>query len=161
MAPTPVPCSVDGCPYITPQNIPSWELLLKSLEIHAQSCHATQPAGNGLNNKKLERLSRPTFSLNMTEGDWAYVLMQWNEYIGQSPVSPAEQLKQLKGACSDELLRRVYDSGNFDTINSTEALLTKMKSLAVKVVHKTRHGVLFFCGLLRFILCMPARNKYI
>ena len=50
---------------------------------------------------KFEKLPRPTFSLDMTEGDWAYSTMQWESYIAQAPASPAEQLLQLRAACDD------------------------------------------------------------
>ena len=121
MAPPPSQtCSKEDCDYTTPPGIPTWELVFKALEIHASSCHGAQPvqAGRAETKHKFEKLPRPTFSLDMTEGDWAYSTMQWSSYIAQAPATPEEQLLQLRAACEDSLLRHVYESGDFDSVNT-------------------------------------------
>ena len=139
MAPNPITCSKDGCDFTTPPNIPNWELIIKALELHVQACHATPNHTGPVSKEKLEKYPRPTFSLGMSEGDWSYAEINWNSYIGQTPVSPQEQLLQLRAACEDDLLRRIYESGDFMNINTVELLLARMKLLAVKQIHKTRH----------------------
>jgi len=32
-------CSVPGCPYVTPDNIPTWEILTTHLHAHTQAVH--------------------------------------------------------------------------------------------------------------------------
>ena len=86
--PAPLECSVEGCPYTTPPGAPTWDACITLLTTHAQSVHGgggTQqgtPAGS-----KLEKLPRPVFTLNMTESQWSFTVMQWENYISQSPVS--------------------------------------------------------------------------
>ena len=139
MAPTPMSCSVEGCDFATPANIPNWELIIKTLEIHSQTCHNVRPNQAPNERTKLEKLPRPTFTLNMSEGEWLFVIMQWNAYISQSPVTPDQKVQQLRAACDQELLHRVYEAGDFTSLTTQGTLLTRMKSLAVKVVHKTLH----------------------
>ena len=46
---------------------------------------------------------------------------------------------QLQAACDDDLRQRVYDTGNFASLNTTVLFLAKMKELAVITVHKSVH----------------------
>ena len=79
-APQPINCDVDGCGWSTPNRIPFWELILKSYELHVSAKHGAWPGGNptASADMKLEKLPMPTFSLNMSEGDWAFTLQQWD-----------------------------------------------------------------------------------
>ena len=90
---------------------------------------------------QFKKLPRPTFSLDMIEGDWAYSKMQWKSYVEQAPATPAEQLLQLRAACEDSLLCHVYQSGDFDSVNTVDLLSSKMKLLAVRKVHRSRHMI--------------------
>ena len=92
-------------------------------------------------NAKLESLPRPKFTLDMTESQWQFTKMQWRAYIEQTPASETQKVEQLRAACDTNLLQRVYDSGSFDSLNTTDLLLAKMKELSVKKVHKTIHMV--------------------
>ena len=140
MAPPPQQeCSKEDCDFSTPLNLPTWDLILKSLELHNQACHHTPASAPGNEKQKLERLPRPTFDLGMTEKDWGYQTMNWQSYITQTMVSAKEQLLQLRAACTEDLLRRVYEAGDFSQITTAEMLLDKMKLLAVKKIHKSRH----------------------
>ena len=143
--PPPIKCSYQDCTYTTPVGCPTWELVTKQLEVHAATVHPP-PAGNGQaqrqsHNAKLESLPRPTFSLNMTESKWQFTNMQWNAYIAQTNASQEQQVQQLRAACDKGLLQRVYDSGNFDSLNTVALLLAKMKDLSVLTIHKTIHMV--------------------
>ena len=46
---------------------------------------------------------------------------------------------QLQAACSDSLRQRVFDTGTYSSLTTAEQFLTKMKELAVIVVHKSIH----------------------
>ena len=75
----------------------------------------------------------------MTESQWSFTKLQWDNYISQLPVSPTVQLMQLQAACDDQLRQRVYDTGVYAALTTTALFLTKMKELAVIVVHQSIH----------------------
>ena len=83
--PAPLDCSVEGCAYKTAPGAPTWEACITLLTTHAQSVHGvggTQqatPTGS-----KLEKLPRPVFTLNMSESQWSFTVIQWENYIKQS-----------------------------------------------------------------------------
>ena len=139
--PTPMECSVAECTFSTTAGCPTWELMATLLTIHTQAVHggagAPQPAST--NQHKLEKLPRPTFTLQMTESQWSFTKVQWDNYIKQSTVSPAVQLMQLQAACDGPLQQRIFDTGTYEALTSAELFLAKMKELAVIVVHKSIH----------------------
>ena len=143
--PTPISCSKPDCDYTTPVGCPNWELMVKLLESHVTSAHpapvGTVGAPRTSHNAKLESLPRPKFTLDMTESQWQFTKMQWKAYIEQTPASETQKVEQLRAACDTNLLQRVYDSGSFDSLITTDLLLAKMKELSVKKVHKTIHMV--------------------
>ena len=138
--PTPLRCSHATCDYETPVGAPTWDIMVNLLSTHAQTVHGgggqTQPVTS---NSKLEKLPRPVFSLNMSESQWTFTKMQWDNYISQCQVSASVQLMQLQAACDDELRQRVFDTGQYASLTDTASFLNKMKELAVVVVHKSIH----------------------
>ena len=138
-------CSVPECQYMTPEGIPTWEMLTTHLSNHTQAAHPTPaPVQNNQrvgHNAKLESLPRPHFLLNMTESKWEFAKMQWDAYIDQTPASDEQKVQQLRAACDKDLLQRLYDCGSFASLTTVQLLLVKMKELAVNSVHKTIHMV--------------------
>ena len=142
MAPTPLDCSKADCTWKTPANCPDWDKMIKMLELHVIAEH-----GGSSNNSssassaapKLEKLPRPTFQLEMSQAEWAFKKSQWDAYITQSPVSETVKVQQLRAACDDNLLRRVYDAEDLSSMNTETLLLAQIKKIAVRVVHKTLH----------------------
>ena len=142
MPPTPLKCSMEECEYTTPTNCPDWDKMLKLLELHTSAVHGVAPApGVGARSSapRLEKLPRPSFSLEMTQSEWSFKESQWSAYISQSVVPEAVKVQQLQAACDQDLLRRVYDAGGMDTLITEQMLLAQVKKLAVRVVHKTLH----------------------
>ena len=137
-APEPLECSDPNCSFQTPQGCPSWELMVKLLTQHAQTVHGN-PANPGHSAAKLEKLPRPTFTLNMTESQWTFTKLQWDHYIGQSPVSEATKLTQLQAACNDDLRQRVFDTGLYHNLTTPDMFIQQMEKLAVNKVHKSVH----------------------
>ena len=139
--PTPLTCSVDGCDYKTPTGAPSWEIMATLLTTHTQAVHGGGGGGQNLppSSSRLEKLPRPTFTLKMTESQWSFTKIQWDNYIQQSVVSPAIQLMQLQAACDPSLKQRIFDTGTYPSLTNTELFLAKMKELSVIVVHKSIH----------------------
>ena len=137
--PAPLQCSVTTCNYETPAGTPNWELMVTLLSTHTQAVHGGGTQQNASSNSKLQQLPRPVFTLNMTESQWSFTKLQWDNYISQLPVSPTVQLMQLQAACDDQLRQRVYDTGVYAALTTTALFLTKMKELAVIVVHQSIH----------------------
>ena len=135
--PTPLSCSHSNCDFETPPGTPTWDLMANILATHTQAVHG---GGGGQGqptavNSKLEKLPRPVFTLNMTESQWSFTKLQWENYINQTQVSPSVQLMQLQAACDDQLRQRVFDTGQYSSLTDTTSFLKKMKELAVIVVH--------------------------
>ena len=134
--PNSIECGNRDCDCETLAGIPTWDLVLRALELHTQQAHPappgppaqTRPASS---NAKLEKLPRPTFSLLMTEAQWEFI--KWTAYISQNDVTPEQKLQQLRAACHPDLLQRVYDAGNFPNLNTDVLLLAAMKKLSVQV----------------------------
>ena len=134
--PLQIECSLGDCDFQTPPNCPTWDLARDFLAQHTQAVHVTgqqQASQPG----KLEKLPRPTFTLNMTESQWSFTKTQWDSYIKQSVVSESVKVMQLQAACDKDLRQRVFDTGNYASLTTENAFLAKMKELAVIVVHKS------------------------
>ena len=141
MAPTPIKCSLEGCEYSTPANCPDWDRMLKMLELHNAAAHNIAPvAGQGTaSTPRLEKHPQPSFSLDMSQAEWSFKEAQWSAYINQSTVRKEVKVQQLQAACDQDLLRRVYDAGGLEALNTEGLLMAQLKKLAVKMVHKTLH----------------------
>ena len=75
----------------------------------------------------------------MSQAEWAFKRSQWDAYISQTTVSEQVKVQQLRAACDDDLLRRVYDAGDLASLDTEALLLSQVKKIAVRIVHKTRH----------------------
>ena len=139
--PTPLTCPAPDCQYQTPANTPTWDNMLTLLNMYLQMVHpnTNAPAPAAAASVRLDRLPRPTFSLNMSEAAWDFTVLQWDKYIQQVPTSPATKLNQLGAACDAPLHQCVFDSGDDKSLTTAELLLAKMKELAVTRVHQSVH----------------------
>ena len=79
--PQPLECSNEGCTYETPAGCPPWDMMVTLLTQHTQSVHGNANQGPTSLGSKLEKLPRPTFSLQMTEAQWTFTKIQWDNYI--------------------------------------------------------------------------------
>ena len=75
----------------------------------------------------------------MTESQWSFTKIQWDNYIKQSVVSESVKLMQLQAACDDALRQRVFDTGTYSSLTTETEFLKKMKELSVIVVHRSIH----------------------
>ena len=136
VAPPPQECSAPDCTYVTPNGIPTWELVTTHMTNHTASCHQTVTPASAQSSSKLERLPRPTFSLGMSEAAWEFKTVQWTGYIEQITATVSQKLQQLQAACTPDLLQRVYDTGSYSTLTSAELFMVAMEKIAVLKVHK-------------------------
>ena len=113
--PPPHHCNVTGCAYKTAEGTPTWELMLIQLNLHSQTAHGVaghQPVAVPVTqSSKLEKLPRPTFTLQSSEAAWNFTKTQWDAY--------------------KPLLQRVFDTGVYSTLNTPDLFLAKMKERAV------------------------------
>ena len=64
-APEPLKCGL--CDYTTPPACPTWDHMLKTLELHNAQMHVTDK------NVKKEKISRPTLRENINEADFNFL----------------------------------------------------------------------------------------
>ena len=141
VAPAPLECSVTGCSYATPAGTPTWDNMITLMGQHTQGAHpapAPAPQTPPQPTTRLEKLPRPTFTLNMTESQWKFTELQWNAYISQTEVQDATKLMQLQAACNIELRQRVFDTGTYPNLNTPALFLAKMKEF--RLLDTTYHS---------------------
>ena len=135
---TPYPVLCENCKYTTPEGTPNWEMMFSLLNIHSQAGHGVavhQAAAPVLATSRLEKLPRPTLSLNSSDATWNFTKTLWDAYIGQTAATDSVMLQQLQAACDKALLQRVFDTGMYATLNTVEIFLEKMRELAVVTAH--------------------------
>ena len=104
-------CSFPACDFSTPQAIPSYELVLKALELHIAAAHG-RPQGNGhQQSTKVEKPKRPSVSPNMSESDWVFFTHKWSRYQRQSGITGQQIIDELWGCLDPELERLAFQDG--------------------------------------------------
>ena len=137
--PQPKPCYVQDCQYTTTAGLPSYDLLIRDLELHTRYAHpAIPPQGGGqggvqTSGPKPDRLPRPTIGEGVTEADWMHFLDKWNRYKRSTlaSASPQHISDQLWACCETEFETVVYNTGIHSDSGETD-LLEAMKILAVR-----------------------------
>ena len=132
--PSPLQCSVPNCGFSTNAGCPTWDLMVNILAQHTQSVHGGAPATQPSHTSRLEKLPRPTSSLQMTKSQWQFKKIQWNHYINQSTVPEATKLTQLQAACDESLRQRVFDTGLYNTLTSEKLFLDNHHSSGSPVI---------------------------
>ena len=136
MTPPPqMPCSAEHCEYMTPANIPTYELVIKALEIHQNTVHSTRPDAA----PKTEKPKRPTVTTGMSEAEWEFFIHRWERYTRQTKLSGPTLIDELWATLDIDLERLAFH----DNLNasSQEELLASIKRLAVTVLHPSLHIV--------------------
>ena len=67
--PTSMLCSCGTCDFTTPANIPTYELVIKALELHVLTVHSSQENGSAYSSRT-EKLKRPAVSTGLSESEW-------------------------------------------------------------------------------------------
>ena len=131
-------CSNPTCQYETPANIPTYELVIKALEIHVRSAHS-EVSNRAQSGVKTEKIKRPTINANMSESDWTFFTHKWDRYSRQSNVSGQQLLDELWACLDPDLERLAFQDGL--QASTAEDLLSKIKTLAVTAIHPSLHVV--------------------
>jgi len=132
--PTPMSYSNPECDFSTPPGIPTFELLLKSLELHNQSNHETTKSEIS---SRVEKLRRPVLTTGMSESEWTFFIHKWNRYMRHTKLSSGQQLDELWACMDTDVERLAFNDGV--TATTTEDLLLSLKTLAVTELHPSVH----------------------
>ena len=137
MTPPPsMTCSAPGCSFETPPSIPTYELVMKSLELHVQSVHSSSTRPN---TTRTEKPKRPVVTSNMSESDWVFFQHKWTRYVRLSQIQGQALIDELWACLEPDIERLAFQDG----INETdhERLLTAVKQLAVTTIHPSLHVI--------------------
>ena len=139
MTPPPgMECSHPDCEYATPNSIPSYELVLKALELHINAAHGSRP-GTQSQQIKVEKPRRPNVTSNMSESDWVFFMHKWDRYKRQSGIVGRQIVDELWACLDSDLERLAFQDGMSHT--DPDNLLQAIKTLAVTTVHPALHVV--------------------
>ena len=82
--PARVECSAPGCDYVTPENLPNYDLVTTHLQLHANTVHAAPVAAPGLAQQvasaKVDKRPRPDVTLDMTDHEFRIFESEWELY---------------------------------------------------------------------------------
>ena len=148
MAPLPpMTCSAAGCEYSTPDGAPDFAAQLTCMSLHTQQAHPAQGAAGASAASadrptcKVDKRSRPTVSMEMSEHDWRFFLSEWEDYKRATGISGQNMLDELWSCMVPDLKRLAFDQGGKDLLNTEDLMLARLKLLAVSVLHAAVHTV--------------------
>ena len=97
--PARVECSAPGCEYVTPENLPNYDLVTTHLQLHANTVHAAPVAAPGLAQQvpsaKVDKRPRPDVTLDMTEHDFRFFESEWELYKRATKISGQTLVDEL------------------------------------------------------------------
>ena len=141
--PEPLVCGAEGCQYRTPDNCPTWDNMIKVMELHVRQVHpgpGQQVSGGG--SSKQEKLPRPTLETGISDADWSFFVSQWERYKRSTKILGQEAVDQLWACASEELSRQCHDAGvNKDT--SEKDLLAMLELCSIRAQNKLVNVVEF------------------
>ena len=134
--PEPLVCGAEGCEYSTPPSCPTWEQLIKVMELHVRQAHPSPgqqvPVVGG---SKQERLPRPTLDIGITEADWTFFKSQWDRYKRSTRLLGQDAIDQLWACASEELGRHCHNAGATEETSEVE-LLMMFKKCSIREQNK-------------------------
>ena len=89
---------------------------------------------------------RPTVESGMNDREWALFDDSWGRYKKMANITDLETIRmELRAACSTDVNKMLFEFVGSETLDtSTEAdLLSHIKSVAVRTVHKEVHRMVF------------------
>ena len=136
-------CSAPGCEFLTPENVPSWELVTQQLSIHQKTAHPdpVPQQGGGGHTAKIDKKIRPSINPQMTEEGWRFFIHEWQRYRRQTAVQGQILLDELWSCMSEELRQLAFAEGGSDQLKSEIDMLKAIKKLAVVTLHSSVHVI--------------------
>jgi hypothetical protein len=141
--PARVECSVPGCEYLTPENLPNYELVTTHLQLHSSTVHAAPAPGlaQQVPSAKVDKRPRPDVTLDMTEHDFRFFVSEWELYKRATKIAGQTLVDELWSCMSSELKKLAFDQGDVQTLNTEALMMARIRSLAVAVLHAAVHTV--------------------
>ena len=154
--PPPQACTARGCNYNTPINAPTWDVVLGLIQAHNQAAHpapaaaqappggaAGRGAGGGDRGVvgKIDKRPRPESTTDMTEHDFKFFENEWLLYKRATQIAGQTLVDELYSTMSADLRKLAYDQGDITQITTEAAMMERIKSLAVSVLHAAVHTV--------------------
>ena len=142
--PTPIHCESPGCPYVTPEGLPDFNQLHEQLLLHCRLAHPVTPTHDQNTPpapSKLDRRQRPEARQDMSEHDFRFFESEWGLYKRATGVKGQALVDELWSCMSEPLKKLAFDQGDIASLNTEEAMMARIKSLAVAVLHTAIHTV--------------------
>ena len=145
-APPPMACPSPGCAYTTAENLPTYDILTTHLQMHIATNHAPVPAagpqpGPPPQTAKVDKRSRPEATQDMSEHDFRFFQSEWNLYKRATGIQGQTMVDELWSCMSSDLKKLAFDQGGVDSLNTEDLMMTRIKTLAVAVLHTAIHTV--------------------
>ena len=117
--------------FSTPTGTSTWEVMATLYATHTKAVHGGIGPAQTKSPVSAQKLAE--------QAESAFKQTQWDKYISQTTVKEQVKMKQLRAACDDDLLRRVYDAGDLASLDTEILLLNQVKKL-------TKPGTCKLCG---------------
>ena len=103
IAPSPKVCPVNDCQYVTPSDLPNYELVYKDINMHLEYSHPGLGGGGGGQSRtgqnsskaKPDKLPRPEIGEGATEADWVNFLTSADLNILEEILAHAAQTPNM------------------------------------------------------------------
>ena len=143
--PAPLACSKTACEWKTPPNCPSWDLMMRAMELHMGAEHsvniATASSAHAAAPSKVDKRPRPEASQDMSEHEFRFFESEWNLYKRATGIQGQTLVDELWSCMSSDLKKLAFDQGDVDALNTEDLMMKRIKSLAVAVLHTAIHTV--------------------
>ena len=143
MAPPPQQrCTAPECTFETPANMPTWDLVMNSLNQHTTVAHPTParvPGQPQAVRPKPAPVQRPEVDLGTTESEWNFFKAEFERYKRTTGIAGQTVIDEL-WHCQTKQLRVLLQSDSLiNSLDTEQKLLDKLKSLAVTTLHSAVH----------------------
>ena len=132
-------CSAPNCTWSTPEALPNYDLVMRSLESHNSVAHQQLAPQGGIPapREAMPRpkdLPRPELEEDCTESDWNHFQVKWQRYRRSALSNTSSQhiIDQLWACCSTSLEETIWRAGAAGSDPTEDDLLRTMKRMAVK-----------------------------